>query len=117
MTQVTALGFLGNPLTIVVLPEPLAITLADTIAAMGEQGIAVFTYPLTPQLAAPRITPDGSFQFNVLGPPGVYTFSASTDLTTWIDLGTATNTIGDARFIDMAPLTPPQRFYRASFLR
>jgi hypothetical protein len=117
MTQVTSLGFLANPLTTVVLPEPLAITLADTLAALSDQGISVFTYPLIRQLTDPRQTPEGEFVFTVKGPPGVYTFAASSDLTTWTELGTATNTLGAARFTDMTLSPPPQKFYRASSTR
>ena len=56
----------------------------------------------------------GGFNINVLGPPGVYTLLGSDDLATWTELGTATNTIGDARFEDSTPFPPAHRFYRAA---
>src|SRR5262249_18024841 len=77
----TLLDFFGNPpLASLVLPEPLAATnLAETVATLLNQGTAVFTYPLTVQLAVPQVLA-GEFQFAVDGPPGIYTILGSTDL-------------------------------------
>ena len=111
MTQITAFGFLANPLTTVVLPEPLEIPLAETIATLQSEGVVVFTYPLAIEMALPREITDG-FNINVSGPPGVYKLQASDDLATWNEIGTATNTIGAARFDDTSPPST-QRFYRA----
>jgi formylglycine-generating enzyme required for sulfatase activity len=114
MTQLSALGFLANPLTSLVLPEPLAETaLAGTIASLREQGVAVFTYPLTVELTAPQSAAGGAFDFAVTGPPGIYTVFSSGDLAVWDELGFATNTIGTVQFFDATVPKPARRFYRA----
>jgi hypothetical protein len=103
-----------NPLTTLVLSEQLAATnLAGEVAALRNQGVSVFTYPLTIQLIAPRQTADGAFQFALAGPPGIYVLLASTNLTTWSDLGVVTNQLGVVRFADVQANLSPQKFYRA----
>jgi formylglycine-generating enzyme required for sulfatase activity len=113
LTQLTDVGFLGNPLTTFVVSETLATNLTDTIASMQSQGVSVFTYPLTVQLARPRPL-IGAFQFGILGPPGVYTILQSTDLTNWSMLSAITNNLGSISFVDTtAQLSPTRKFYRA----
>jgi hypothetical protein len=117
MTRLTELSFLGNPLTIFVLSEPLAastnlIVNFVTIASLRDQGFSVFTYPLVAQLVQPLLL-DGSFKFEITGPPGVYSILASPDLSVWIDLGTVTNQLGNARFNDQTASASSRKFYRA----
>ena len=103
----------GNPLTTLVLSEPLAATnLATTVALLRSEGVSVITYPLAIQLISPTRTPDGAFQFSIIGPPGVYTIFGSVDLSIWSELGTLTNQFGVISFFDQAPLSP-HKFYRA----
>jgi internalin A len=114
MTNLTSFFIDGNPLEALVLPEPLAaINLADLVAALRSENVSVFTYPLTPQLIAPRQPGDGTFQFAVTGPPGVYVVLASTDLAAWSELAVLTNQIGTVRFSDVAARLSLQKFYRA----
>ena len=117
MTRLVALSFLDNPLTTLVLSEPLAgsTNLAvnfETVASLREQGVGVFTYPLTVQLVQPR-TPVGAFQFGITGPPGVYAVLESTNLAAWSTLGTVTNNLGSINFTDVTANSSPQKFYRA----
>lgn len=113
MTQLSALGFLANPLTTLVLPEPLAdIALSNTVTSLRTQGVSVFTYPLTIQLVSPRQALDGSFEFSITGPPGIYTVESSTDLSVWDELGDAMNTVGAVLFRDTTVSAPTRRFYR-----
>src|SRR6185295_3775304 len=99
MTNLSSLFLDGNPFTALVLSEPLAaLNLADVVVALEDQKISVFAYPLTPRLVAPRLLGDGSFQFAVTGPPGVYVFLASTNLADWSELAVVTNQIGVVRF-------------------
>jgi len=118
LTNLNTLSFLGNPLTSLVLSQPLAastnlaVNLTDTISSLDNQGFAIFTYPLTVQLVRIR-QPIGAFQFGLLGPPGVYTVLASTDLVVWSDLGFASNTVGAIVFTDVTAHLSPRKFYRA----
>jgi len=114
MTQLIVLGFQANPLTTVVLPETLAATtLAGDVAALRNQGVSVFAYPLTLQLILPDRTVDGAFDFTLTGPPGFYTVLSSTNLAAWSALGIATNTLGEVIFADAQATLSPQKFYRA----
>lgn len=113
LTKLTALFVDGNPLSTFVLSEPQAATnLAATVATLRDQGVVVFSYPLTVQLTVPEETASGAFRFAVIGPPGVYTALGSTDLAIWSELGVATNQVGFARFIDSTAALSPQKFYR-----
>ena len=112
LTQLRALFLGDNPFETLVLSEPLAITLSNTVATLQHQGINVFTYPLTIQLLLPR-PPTGAFQFGITGPPGVYGVFASSDLATWREVGIASNLIGSISFVDVVSHAFPQRFYRA----
>jgi internalin A len=112
MSNLSSLFLFGNPLTTLVLPEPLlAVVLADPFENLND--VDVFTYPLAPRLIAPRLPGDGSFQFAVIGPPGVYAIFASTDLAVWNKLATLTNQVGTIRFTDPSPRLAPQKFFRA----
>ena len=113
MAQLTTLDLEINPLTTLVLSEPLAATnLAGTVASLQNQGVSVFTYPLTVQLVQPR-TLVGAFQFGITGPPGVYTVLGSKDLVAWSVVGTASNTLGSVAFTDVTAQFSPHKFYRA----
>jgi hypothetical protein len=121
MTQLQALGFLANPLTTLVLSEPLAgstnlsINLT-TISALQNQGVSVFTYPLTVQLVRFQLSP-GGFQFDIIGPPGVYGVGSSTNLSTnpthFNKLTVVTNTLGTILFTDTTAPLSPLKFYNA----
>jgi hypothetical protein len=112
MTELVSLGFLGNPLTTLVLSESLATTsLAETVATMQNQGVSVFTYPITVRLLRPR-TLVGAFQFGISGPPGAYTILDSTNLTVWSELGVTTNNLGSISFTDTTANGSPRKFYR-----
>jgi hypothetical protein len=112
MNQLSGIFLDGNPLTTFVLSEHLAATnLAATVSALQAQGVNVFSYPLAVQLLRPhQLT--GAFQFGITGPPGVYTVVVSSDLATWSDLGTTTNTLGSISFTDTTT-QPAHKFYRA----
>ncbi len=112
MTHLTSLVLNGNPLTQLVLSELQAATLAETIADLQNQGIPVFTYPLTVQLVRP-LPLTGAFKIGITGPPGVYSVLGSTNLTTWSAVGIASNTLGAVNFHDVTAHFFPQRFYRA----
>src|SRR5207249_1236658 len=108
MTNLSSLFLDGNPFTALVLSEPLAaINLAGLAAALNSQNVSVFTYPLTSRLVAPRQPGDGSFQFAVTGPPGVYVVLASTNLAAWSELAVLTNQVGSVRFADVAARLSP----------
>ena len=113
MTRLSDFGFLANPFTTIVLSEQTATNLADDVAALRNQGVSVSTYPLTIQLIPPRRTPDETFEVSLTGPPGIYALLASTDLTVWSELGTATNQLGSVRFTDLTAVVSPQKLYRA----
>jgi hypothetical protein len=114
MTHLQGLLLFGDPLATLVLPEPLAATnLAFQVASLREQGVQVFTYPLTIQMTSPMTMADGSFELTVLGPPGIYSILASPDLSVWSDLGTLTNQLGAATFSDQTASLSSRKFYRA----
>jgi formylglycine-generating enzyme required for sulfatase activity len=112
MSALTALVLNGNPLATLILSESLAATnLAGTVDSLLNQGVSVNTYPETIQLARPRQLVD-TFQFTILGPPGVYIALASTDLLSWSSLGSVTNKIGSGLFAESNEHLASQRFYR-----
>ncbi len=112
MTQLIGFGFLANPLATVVLPETLAATnLAGDVAFLRNQGVSVFTYPLTPQLVRPLML-IGAFKLGITGPPGVYTVLGSTNLTAWSAVGVATNLLGSVNFHDVTANASAKKFYR-----
>jgi formylglycine-generating enzyme required for sulfatase activity len=113
MTQLTSLGFLANPLTTFVLSEELAATgLAPDVAALRNQGVNVFTYPLDVQLIRIR-QPIGAFQFAISGPPGVYSVLGSSDLVTWSNIRSVSNGLGNVVFTDGEAHLSSRKFYRA----
>jgi len=112
MTQLTEIGFLSNPLTTFVLSELTATNLAGDVAALRDQGVSIFTYPLEVQLVRPQPFV-GRFQFGITGPPGVYAVLGSTDLVVWSLVGPATNSLGSINFNDVTVNSSPQKFYRA----
>jgi len=115
MQQLAELFVDGNPLTTLVLSEPFAATnLATLVGVLREQGVAVFTYPLTVQLILPRATEGGEFEFTFTGPPGAYAILGSVDLTTWNKLVITTNTLGSAVFTDETAPLSVRKFYRAT---
>jgi hypothetical protein len=117
MTQLIAFGFLANPLTTFVLSEPLAATnLAEDVASLRDQGVSVFTYPLTIQLTSARKTVGGAFEFALTGPPGIYTVLSSTNLAVFSALGITTNQLGAINFTDATSHFSPQKFYGAARL-
>jgi len=104
----------GNPLTTFVLSEPLATTgLASAVDSLRNQGVSVFTYPITASLVSPRRTATGAFEFTLTGPPGIYAVLASADLVSWNELGAATNLLGSAVFSDASAALSARKFYRA----
>jgi len=116
MTKLSALSFLSNPLTTLVLSEPLAASTnlmvnLETIASLQNQGLSVFTYPLAVQLVRPQAFV-GSFKLEITGPPGVCSVFGSTNFTTWIAVGVATNPLGSVNFHDVTANASPQKFYR-----
>jgi hypothetical protein len=113
MTNLISLVLNGNPLTTLVLSEPLAAStnLTETVALLRNQGVSVFTYPLAVQFVRPRMLV-GAFQFGITGPPGTYTVLGSTNLVAWDVLGTANNPLGSINFTDVTANSSPRKFYR-----
>jgi hypothetical protein len=95
-----------------VLSEPLAANLAGTVVTLRDQGVSIFAYPLAVSLLSPRQA-TGMFEFRQTGPPGIYAVQSSTNLATWSDLGTVTNSFGNAVFTDAEAQISPTKFYRA----
>lgn len=113
MTNLTTLLLNGNPLESLVLPESLAASnLAATVTALRNQGIPVFTYPLTVQITFPQQQPIGAFRFGITGPPGVYTVYSSTNLTTWEPLNFVNNPLGGIFYVDTDTHLSQMKFYR-----
>lgn len=117
MTKLTGLTLDFNPLATLVLSETLAATnLAAKVAALQNQGVNVFTYPLTVQLVRLGQGP-GSFRFGITGPPGFYRVFSSTNLTDWSALNVVNNPLGGIFFTDTTAHFSPQKFYRAQLLK
>lgn len=113
LTNLTTLSLGANPLTTFVLSEPMtATTLAPVVAALQNQGVAIFTYPLKVGLLKPQQNVEKNFEFTIAGPPGVYTILSSANLTTWSDFTVLTNQIGSVLFSDATAKFAPQKFYR-----
>jgi len=117
LQQLNAFFMAGNPLTTLVLSEPLASSgLASVVDSLRNQGVGVFTYPLTAQLV--RLLPlEGAFKFGITGPPGIYSVLDSTDLSTWHVLSTVTNPLGSINFVDVTAQSAPRKFYQVLQLR
>ncbi len=115
MTNLNSIFLDGNPLTTLVLPETLAASnLAATVTHLQNQGVQVFTYPLTVQLTFPQQQPIGAFRFGITGPPGVYSVSSSSNLTDWTVVNFVNNPLGGIFFTDTTAHLSPQMFYRAA---
>src|SRR5262249_7916267 len=117
MTNLNALSFLSNPVTTLVISQPLAASTSfsvnlTTIDSLRNQGVTVFTYPPALQLASPSRTATGAFKFTLTGPPGRYVIQTSTDLSNWSDSSVLTNVFGIADFIDSG--VSGQTFFRAT---
>jgi len=103
----------GNPFQTLVLSEPAATgLLSNTVASLRDDGISVFTYPLTPRLVRP-LQLIGAFKFALTGPPGVYSVLRSSNLVTWEAVRAVNNTLGSINFQDATAGLAPQNFYRA----
>ena len=112
-TNLTTLPLDNNPLNFFVLSEPeAAVNLFLTAAALQDLGAFVIKYPLVSRLNSARADFAAGFRFAFVGPPGIYTVFASSDLASWTALGTMTNSLGTAGFIDSAPLSE-RKFYIA----
>lgn len=113
LTRLSTLLLDGNPLETLVVSEPMAAArLAGLVASLRNQGVSVFTFPLTVQLV--RLLPTaGAFKFAITGPPGVYSVLQSADLATWSGLSVVVNTLGALNFSDTTAHLSPQKFYRA----
>ncbi len=112
LTRLSALDLKTNPLLSFVLSQPLGATnLSGTVFELTNQGIAVFTYPVAPQLVRPLMLV-GAFKFGLTGPPGVYSVLSSTNLAVWDVVGESVNPLGSVNFRDLTPSTSPQKYYR-----
>jgi formylglycine-generating enzyme required for sulfatase activity len=113
--QSLVLGQPDNPLTNFVLSQPLAANtnIAAVITSLQNQGIPVFTYPLTVRLAPTPQSRMGAFQFSITGPPGDYTVYSSTNLATWSVMGSSRIPLGAIIITDTFSQFSPQKFYRA----
>ncbi len=113
LTKLDTLLLDGNPLQTLVLSEPLAARFAGIVDTLSNQGVSVFSYPLSIQLIRLR-QPIGAFQFGITGPPGVYTVFASSNLTDWAALRAVSIPLGTIVFTDAQAHLSPRKFYRAS---
>jgi hypothetical protein len=113
LTSLTSLYLGPNPLKTFVLPETLAFRALGWVASSGNQGVAVYTYPLAVSLNAPQRTLAGALGFALSGPPAVYNILSSTDLIAWNQQGTLTNTLGAVVFTDVQATNSLWKFYRA----
>ncbi len=105
----------GVPLQRFVLPEPLAQgVLASLVAQLRNQGVSVFTYPLTVRLLALPVTAGAPFEFRLNGPPGTYRLQVTEDFSTWTELDpVAYDANGPMQITDPSAGTRPHSFYRA----
>src|SRR5262249_42669565 len=113
VTNLMSLDLFLNPLTNLVLPEPLADTnLAELVQALRNQNIVVSTYALTIHFSPPRLLP-GAFHMDITGPPGVYTILGSMDFVAWSEVAVETNLFGSIRLNDSITPLSQQKFYQA----
>jgi len=115
LTSLATLYLFNNPLLkTFVLSEELALTgLAGEVDYLRSQDVSVYTYPEMASLVSGQRTMAGTFEFALNGPPGAYTILGSTDLADWSTLGTLTNELGTAVFLDLTAKNSFQNFYRA----
>ena len=116
MTHLASLVLNDNPLTQLVLSEPQAASVADTVAALQQQGIPVFIYPLTVQLKKEQRLVGGAIRFAITGPPGDYTVFSSTNLWDWSEFGVSANPLGSILIADTTAQFSPQKYYRVERL-
>ncbi len=85
---------------------------ADVLQSSFQDGVIHF---FDFRLDAPKVVPQG-FEFTLTGIPGVYAVETSSDLTSWRQFGTLTNSTGATPFVDTSAEPLLTRFYRARFL-
>ncbi|HUR47182.1 MAG TPA: SUMF1/EgtB/PvdO family nonheme iron enzyme [Candidatus Saccharimonadales bacterium] len=109
------LGMPNNPLTNFVVSQSLAANpnIAPVVTSLQNQGVPVFTYPLTVQLAPTPQSPIGAFRFSLVGPPGDYTLFSSANLSDWTLLGTTRAPLGTITITDTTAQFSPRKFYQA----
>jgi formylglycine-generating enzyme required for sulfatase activity len=113
LQQLIAFFAADNPLTTLVLSEPLAgAGMASVVDSFRSQGIPVYTYPLEARLVG-SLALEGAFKFGITGPPGVYSVLGSSNLTQWSAVGVATNPLGSINFHHVTSNAVPRQFYRA----
>jgi hypothetical protein len=67
-----------------------------------------------PRLSSPRMQPNGSFQFALVGTAGsTNEIQSTTNFLNWVKVATVVNTNGVVNFADPATTGSPRRFYRA----
>jgi len=84
--------------------------------AMSQSRVITANFTNWPVLVANQqsFTPEG-FRFSLLSGPGLtYQVQGSTNLSSWVNLGTVTNATGETQFTDPAGTNLPLRFYRAT---
>jgi formylglycine-generating enzyme required for sulfatase activity len=116
LTHLSSLVLEGNPLTQLVLSEPQAASVTDTVAALQQQGIPVFIYPLTIQLKKEQRLVGGAIRFAITGPPGDYMVFSSTNLWDWTEFGVSANPLGSILIADTTAQFSPQKYYRVERL-
>lgn len=90
------------------------LVLIDTNAFRFKQRFYRAVIQTAPELGVPVRGISGSMQFTIYGnPTEVYAVQSSTNLVTWLVLGTVTNSGGTAQFTDGAAASFARRFYRA----
>ena len=84
----------------------------------GDTGTVTLTVrDATIRLGVPTLSPGGTVEFIVAGPPGATNeIQASTDLVGWTPVGELVNTNGVTRFSDPTATNHLRRFYRALIL-
>ena len=84
--------------------------------ASGTIRIAIGDYAPA-RLEKPERLPDGTFRMLLSGSPGsVHAIDGSTDLGTWVRLGSVTNATGTVTFPDPDAASRDRRFYRATLI-
>jgi len=114
MDNLTTLYLGDNPLQTLILSEDLAAgNLSGVVAQLRDQGVAVYTYPVTGHLSGWLRNAAGAFAFTFQGPPGTYRVMASTNLAAWTEMGSLTNRTGSVTFTNAAASGFPRLFHRA----
>ena len=114
LTNLTLLQVDFVPLTRLILPEFIATnSLAPLVQDLTNRGALVLTYPFPPLLTAPAKAADGSFQFELQGPPGLYDILNSTNGTLWSLDGHATNSTVSISYTNSGTIVLSAAYYRA----